>query len=47
MKKSRLPVLLLLISALLAAGGCASTRTENGVTIENRSSGGIPYVPFF
>lgn len=47
MKKSRLFVLFLLLCALIAASGCASTRTENGVTIEKRRSGGIPFVPFF
>jgi hypothetical protein len=47
MKKNRFLFLAILVAALFAASGCASTRTENGVTIEQRRSGGIPLVPFF
>jgi len=46
MKTARLLALFILLCALLAASGCASSRTENGVTIEKRGND-IPYVPFF
>ena len=44
--KTALP--LLLITALLGLSACGSTRTENGVTIEqNRSYNPLSYIPGF
>ncbi|MFU8847218.1 MAG: hypothetical protein ACNA77_00675 [Opitutales bacterium] len=46
MKKKRILLIPLLLAALFAASGCASTQTlDNGVTIEKKRSG-IPFVPF-
>jgi len=42
----KIALLLLLALAGLSVAGCASTRTENGVTIEkNRSWNPLDYVP--
>jgi len=46
MKITRIVALLIALCCLIIASGCATTRTENGVTIEQRG-GDIPYIPFF
>jgi len=46
MKIKQLMALAILLASLIAASGCASTRTENGVTIEQKRSD-LPYIPFF
>lgn len=47
MKRNRILLISLLLAALFAASGCASTKTvDGGVTIEKKR-GDIPYIPFF
>lgn len=48
MKIKPLIALCIALACLIAASGCASTTTENGVTIERkRSSGLLNLIPFF
>jgi hypothetical protein len=47
MKITRYLALFITLCCLIAASGCASTRTENGVTIEKGGSmNPLRYIPF-
>ncbi|MFO8026743.1 MAG: hypothetical protein R6U56_03670 [Opitutales bacterium] len=48
MKNKPYIVLFIALVCLLAASGCATTKTDRGVTIEKqRSSNPFDYIPFF
>ena len=50
MKKTipKIALCLCLATALVGLSGCGSTRTENGVTIENKANyNPLSYIPWF